>query len=145
VLRPAYPRRVLHHLTLWVPDLERAAESWSWLLTELGYTLDTSFERVMIFRDERGVAVVLEQSADMVPGMLHSRLRPGLNHVAFSLASADAFAVIVAAAGEHGWSPLPGDRHQIAGGADVAFLEDRDGFEVELVAPYRRSSTRREP
>jgi catechol 2,3-dioxygenase-like lactoylglutathione lyase family enzyme len=137
---------VLHHLTLWVPDLERAAESWSWLLTELGYTLDTSFERVMIFRDDRGVAVVLEQSADMVPGMLHSRLRPGLNHVAFSLSSAEAFTAIVAVAGDHGWSPLPGDRHPIAGGADVAFLEDRDGFEVELVAPYRHSRpARREP
>jgi catechol 2,3-dioxygenase-like lactoylglutathione lyase family enzyme len=126
---------VLHHLTLWVPDLERAAESWSWLLDKLGYTLDTSVDRVMVFRDVRGIAVVLEQSADMVPGMLHSRLRPGLNHVAFSLASADELVDIVARAREHGWSSLPGDRHPIAGGADVAYLEDRDGFEVELVAP----------
>ena len=29
---------------------------------------------------------------------------------------------------------MPGDRHPIAGGAEVAYLEDRDGFEVELVA-----------
>jgi catechol 2,3-dioxygenase-like lactoylglutathione lyase family enzyme len=129
--------RVLHHLTLWVPDLERAAESWSWLLRELGYTLDSSVERVMLFRDDHGVAVVLEQSADMVPGMLHSRLRPGLNHVAFSLPEAVELDALVASAGDHGWSPLPGDRHPIAGGADVAYLEDRDGFEVELVAPAR--------
>jgi len=27
------------------------------------------------------------------------------------------------------------DRHPIAGGAHVVYLEDRDGFEVELVAP----------
>ena len=127
--------RVLHHLTLWVPDLERAAESWSWLLTELGYRRDTSVDRVMVFRHDQGVAVVLEQSADMVPGMLHSRLRPGLNHVAFSLPSAVALDAIVTRAGNHGWSPLPVDRHPIAGGADVAYLEDRDGFEVELVAP----------
>jgi catechol 2,3-dioxygenase-like lactoylglutathione lyase family enzyme len=125
---------VLHHLTLWVPDLERAAESWSWLLNELGYTLDTSVERVMVFRDDRGIAIVLEQSADMVPGMLHSRLRPGLNHVAFSLPATVQLVELVAGAPGHGWSPLPGDRHPIAGGADVAYLEDRDGFEVELVA-----------
>jgi catechol-2,3-dioxygenase len=124
---------------LWVPDLERAAVSWSWLLTELGYRRDTSVDRVvdrvMVFRHEQGVAVVLEQSADMVPGMLHSRLRPGLNHVAFSLPSAVALDEIVTRAGEYGWSPLPVDRHPIAGGADVAYLEDRDGFEVERVAP----------
>jgi catechol 2,3-dioxygenase-like lactoylglutathione lyase family enzyme len=130
----AYPPSVLHHLTLWVPDLERAAESWSWLLAQLGYQLDTTVERVMVFRDERGVAVVLEQSADMVPGMLHSRLRPGLNHVAFSLPASVELTALVDGAGDHGWSSLPGDRHPIAGGADVAYLEDRDGFEVELVA-----------
>jgi hypothetical protein len=28
---------------------------------------------------------------------------------------------------------LPFERHPIAGGAKVAYLEDRDGFEVELV------------
>lgn len=126
---------MLHHLTLWVPDIERAAPSWRWLLQELGYQLDDQVERnVLLFRDG-SFAVVLEQSADMVPGMLHSRLRPGLNHVAFSLRSPDQLARLVTAAPAHGWSLLPIDRHPIAGGADVAYLEDRDGFEVELVAP----------
>ena len=32
-------------------------------------------------------------------------------------------------------SPLPTDWHPIAGGARVAYLEDADGFEVELLAP----------
>ena len=126
---------MLHHLTLWVPDLERAEPSWRWLLGELGYTLDRSLERVLLFRHESGFAVVLEQSADMVPGMLHSRLRPGLNHVAFKLTSRSALDGMVEQAEEHGWSTIKADRHAIAGGADVAYLEDRDGFEVELVAP----------
>ncbi|MEY2463623.1 MAG: hypothetical protein QOH64_1761 [Acidimicrobiaceae bacterium] len=126
---------MLHHLTLWVPDLERAEPPWRWLLGELGYSLDRSLDRVLLFRHESGFALVLEQSKDMVPGMLHSRLRPGLNHVAFRLESASALNAIVGQAGEHGWSTLDADRHPIAGGADVAYLEDRDGFEVELVAP----------
>jgi hypothetical protein len=29
---------------------------------------------------------------------------------------------------------MPNDVHPIAGGARVVYLEDRDGFEVELVA-----------
>jgi len=127
----------LHHLTLWVPDLGRAEESWGWLLTELGYTLDHSIARILLFRDDSGCAVVIEQSADMVPGMLHSRLRPGLNHVAFTLGSHAELADVVSRAPDHGWTSLPLDGHPIAGGADVAYLEDRDGFEVELVSPAR--------
>jgi catechol 2,3-dioxygenase-like lactoylglutathione lyase family enzyme len=126
---------VLHHLTLWVPDLSRAAPSWRWLLGQLGYEIDDrAFENVLLFRDQRGFTLVLEQSADMVPGMLHSRLRPGLNHVAFTIDGPAALDDILVRAGDHGWSRLPSDRHPIAGGADVAYLEDRDGFEVELVA-----------
>jgi catechol 2,3-dioxygenase-like lactoylglutathione lyase family enzyme len=126
---------VLHHLTLWVPELARAERSWRWLLGELDYALDASFDNLLLFRHPSGFALVLEQSPDMVPGMLHSRLRPGLNHVAFALESGPALAAILAGAADHGWSPMPVDRHPIAGGAEVAYLEDRDGFEVELVAP----------
>ncbi|GAA4317422.1 hypothetical protein [Klenkia terrae] len=43
---------------------------------------------------------------------------------------------LVAAAPSHGWRLLFGDRHPFAGGRDhrAAYLEDADGFEVELVA-----------
>jgi catechol 2,3-dioxygenase-like lactoylglutathione lyase family enzyme len=126
---------VLHHLTLWVPDLDRAATSWRWLLSRLGYELDTTVNHLLLFRHPSGVAVVLEQSRDMVPGMLYSRFRPGLNHVAFALPATVALADLVTEAPDHGWTALPVDGHPIAGGAEVAYLEDRDGFEVELVAP----------
>ena len=125
---------MLHHLTLWVPDLERAEESWGWLLGELGYERDTSVERVVLFRHASGVAVVLERSPDMVPGMLYSRMRPGLNHLAFRVDSPELLDDIAGHAGDYGWATLAADRHPIAGGAQVAYLEDRDGFEVELVA-----------
>jgi catechol 2,3-dioxygenase-like lactoylglutathione lyase family enzyme len=126
---------MLHHLTLWVPDLRRAEDSWGWLLGEMGYTRDRSLGTVLLFRHASGFAVALEQSADMVPGMLYSRMRPGLNHIAFALGSTAALAVIVGQAEQHGWLTLPIDGHPIAGGAYVGYLEDGDGFEVELVAP----------
>ena len=128
---------MLHHVTLWVPDLDRAERSWGWLLAELGYVADRSLERVVLFRHPGGFALALEQSSDMVPGMLYSRMRPGVNHMAFTVQSVSDLHDITSRAGEHGWSGLPVDRHPIAGGADVAYLEDRDGFEVELVAPTR--------
>ena len=125
---------VLHHLTLWVPDLSRSEPPWRWLLEELGYVVDPTVERVLVFRHPGGFAVALEQSPDMVPGMLYSRLRPGVNHIAFRVASSLVLDDIMAKASDHGWSLLPSDRHPIAGGATVAYLEDLDGFEVELVA-----------
>ena len=69
--------------------------------------------------------------------MLHSRLRPGLNHMAFVVRSSDVMQDLLERAGDHGWSALPFERHPIAGGAKVAYLEDRDGFEVELVRHCR--------
>jgi hypothetical protein len=43
----------------------------------------------------------------------------------------------------HGWRLLFADRHPYAGGEQhyAAYLEDRDGYEVELVAPPPRHGT----
>jgi catechol 2,3-dioxygenase-like lactoylglutathione lyase family enzyme len=111
----------IHHLTLWVPDLGRARTSWD---TGEAWSHDT-------------VRLVLEQSPDMVPGMLHSRLRPGMNHLAFDVASPDAVDQLAEQAPGFGWQRLIADRQQHAMPPDTyaAYLEDGDGFEVELIAP----------
>jgi catechol 2,3-dioxygenase-like lactoylglutathione lyase family enzyme len=131
VTEPASP---IHHLTLWVPDLARADESWTWLLGELGYRPDRSLDAVLLLRHPGGAIVALESSPDMVPGMLYSRQRPGLNHIAFNVDSFERLRRIAIEAPAHGWSPLPTDRHPLAPEALVVYLEDRDGFEIELVA-----------
>ena len=69
----------IHHLQLWVPDLARAEESWGWLLGQLGYDLARTWDHGRVWRQD-GTGIVIEASPDMVPGMLHSRLRPGMNH-----------------------------------------------------------------
>ena len=53
-----------------------------------------TFDHLLLFRDPSGFALVLEQSPDMVPGMLHSRFRPGLNHVAFTLPTPETLEVV---------------------------------------------------
>ena len=125
----------IHHLQLWVPDLARAEESWGWLLEQLGYQPARRWEHGRVWRQDR-TGIVIESSPDMVPGMLHSRLRPGMNHVAFHVESTAAIAHLVAEAAEHGWHRLGDDpRHPLGRDQTVAYLEDRDGFEVELIAP----------
>ena len=125
----------IHHLQLWVPDLAQAERSWGWLLTELGFELAREWDHGRVWRQD-GTGVVIEQSPDMVPGMLHSRLRPGMNHVAFHVESTVEVARLVAAAPEHGWTQLDEHAHHpMPSELMVAYLEDTDGFEVELIAP----------
>jgi catechol 2,3-dioxygenase-like lactoylglutathione lyase family enzyme len=132
VSRP--PHGTLHHVELWVPDLPRAAASWGWLLERLGYT---PFQDWPAGRSWRlgDTYLVIEQS----PGLAaeaHDRHLPGLNHLAFHVESVELVETLAEEATEHGWTLLFGDRHPHAGGPDhyAAYLENVDGFEVELVA-----------
>ena len=124
----------LHHLELWVPDLNRAVASWGWLLSALGYSLYQDWPAGRSWR--LGYTyLVMEQSPDLEPGR-HERQRAGLNHVAFHVADRHRVDTLVAQAPEHGWGLLFPDSHPYAGGDQhyAAYLEDSDGFEVELVA-----------
>ena len=123
---------LLHHVELWVPDLTRAERSWGWLLTRLGAVPFQAWEHGRSWRHGE-VYVVLEQSPALV-GDRHERRSPGLNHLAFHVH--EDLDALVAEAAEHGWRLLFPDRHPFAGGPDhrAAYLEDEDGFEVELVA-----------
>ena len=125
----------VHHLELWVRDLEAARPAWHWLLTSLGYAPYRTWRAGVSWRLGDGPYVVLEQSPALTDGR-HERTRPGWNHVALEAGTAEELAELVRAAPEHGWQLMFADRHPHAGGPDhhAAYLEDADGHEVELVA-----------
>jgi catechol 2,3-dioxygenase-like lactoylglutathione lyase family enzyme len=81
------------------------------------------------------VYVVVEHSPALTADA-HDRCRPGLNHLALHGGSRAEVDRLTAVSADHGWSLLFADRHPHAGGPDhyAAFLEDRSGYEVELVA-----------
>jgi catechol 2,3-dioxygenase-like lactoylglutathione lyase family enzyme len=124
----------LHHVELWVPDLDRAKEHWGWLLGRLGYE---QFQDWPAGRSWRlgDTYLVVEQSTAM-SATEHDRMRPGLNHLAFHAGSRDDVDALVAGAQPHGWTLLFADKHPHAGGPEhyAAYLATTDGFEVELVA-----------
>lgn len=131
----ARPQRgALHHVELWVPDVDRALPRWRWLLGELGYAQFQAWEDGVSFR-LGATYLVLEQSPALVDDQ-HDRRRPGLNHLAFHAGTREELDALVAGAPQHGWRLLFADRHPFAGGPDhcAAYLEDDDGYEVELVA-----------
>lgn len=125
----------LHHVEIWVTDLDGASRRWGWLLGRLGWSPYQSWDHGRSWR-EGETYVVLAQSPALRPGTAHDRMRPGLNHLALHAADAAVVDDLVAAAGAHGWTLLFADRHPYAGGPDhyAAYLEDADGFEVEVVA-----------
>ncbi|SNX63824.1 catechol 2,3-dioxygenase-like lactoylglutathione lyase family enzyme [Streptomyces sp. TLI_55] len=125
---------MLHHVELWVPDLERAVTSWGWLLERLGWEPYQNWSAGRSWRTGE-TYVVVEQSPALT-GDHHDRMRPGLNHLAFHVPSRTELDALVTEAPGHGWTLLFPDRHPYAGGAEhyAAYLEDGDGFEVELVA-----------
>ena len=131
-----YRERVsLHHVELWVPDLDRAVRSWGWLLGALGYDVFQDWPAGRSWRSG-SVYVVVEQSPALASAGPHDRLLPGLNHLAFHAGARSSVDALVAEAPAHGWTLMFPDRHPYAGGAAhyAAYLENSDGFEAELVA-----------
>jgi alkylated DNA nucleotide flippase Atl1/catechol 2,3-dioxygenase-like lactoylglutathione lyase family enzyme len=132
--RTAYRRGGLHHVEVWVGDLVAARASWGWLLGELGWVFGDDWGHGVAW--ELGpVYLVVESGPDVAAGG-HDRRRPGVNHLAFHAGTRDQVDAIVEAAEGHGWELLFADRHPHAGGPDhyAAYLQDGQGFEVELVA-----------
>ncbi len=127
----------LHHVELWVPDLARAAEEWGWLLSNLGYQLLQSWSQGCSWK-LGAVYIVLEESPDL-SGPIHQRKAPGLNHLAFHAGPPDRVDRLSAGGRHHGWNPLFAEKYPHAGGPGhyAAYLENTDGFEVELIASQR--------
>jgi catechol 2,3-dioxygenase-like lactoylglutathione lyase family enzyme len=130
----------LHHVEVWVPDLQRAAASWGWLLQQLGYSLFQTWPAGRSWR--LGPTYIVVEQSRALTASDHDRCRPGLNHLAFHVESTDLVDALTAQAAPHGWTLLFPQRHPHAGGNDhyAAYLENADGFEVELVATPTRDS-----
>lgn len=124
----------IHHVELWVAHLDRAVASFGWLLLSLGYEPFQDWPAGKSWR-RGGHYIVVEQSPALTAGR-HDRLRPGLNHLAFHAGRPSDVDRLVTESAEHGWRLMFGDRHPHAGGSNhyAAYLENDDGFEVELVA-----------
>jgi catechol 2,3-dioxygenase-like lactoylglutathione lyase family enzyme len=133
--QPLVPAGTIHHVELWVPDLDRATATWGWLLTELGYQPFQEWPGGRSWRAGQ-TYIVVEQSPARTASR-HDRCRPGLNHLAFHMASREHVDKLTGEALARGWRLMFADVHPYAGGNQhyAAYLENSDGFEVELVAP----------
>jgi catechol 2,3-dioxygenase-like lactoylglutathione lyase family enzyme len=129
--RPAL--RGLHHVEIWVPDLDVAVPAWGWLFDELDWEIFQNWENGRSWRCGE-MYVVVERSPALTADT-HDRCRPGLNHLAFHAGNRADVDRLTEAAPHQGWALMFADRHPHAGGPDhyAAFLENVDGYEIELV------------
>ncbi|WP_405976578.1 VOC family protein [Streptomyces sp. NBC_00988] len=125
---------MLHHVEVWVPDLQRAVAQWGWLLEQLGYTLFQNWKEGRSWR--LGPTYIVFEQSPSLTSERHDRCAPGLNHLAFHVHDEHAVDTLVERALGNGWTLMFPEEHPYAGGKQqyAAYMENTDGFEVELVA-----------
>jgi hypothetical protein len=97
--------------------------------------VDFAEETSASWKHPDGTYAFLERSPDLLDER-HDRLRPGINHLAFTVPDLAALDALRSEAGGHGWSELYADKYPYAGGDDhtALYLENSESFEVEVVA-----------
>lgn len=127
----AVTRGVLHHVELYVRDLERSVAFWGWLLTWLGYAPYQEWDEGISWK-LADTYLVFVQAPEGAPDL--DRRSVGLNHVAFH-ASRPEVDELTGLLRDRGVRILYDDRHPYAGGTDhyAVFFEDPDGLKVEVV------------
>ncbi len=126
--------RAIHHFDLWVQDPATATPEWNWLLGRCGWEVDFLEATSGSWKHPDGTYTFLERSPDLTD-VPHDRLRPGINHLALTVADLQTLDALRADAPGYGWSELYADKYPHAGGDDhtALYLENSEGFEVEIV------------
>ena len=126
----------LHHLEIYVSDLEKTKAFWSWFLKELGYKDFQSWNKGFSLKIETMYLVFVQVEPKFLDHTYH-RCRVGLNHLAFHAKSRSQVDSLYKEIRNQEIKILYEDRYPYAGGNDyyALFFEDPDRIKVELVAP----------
>lgn len=124
----------LHHVELWVADLDAVRSEWGWILSRLGFTRADAWTEGETWTG--GGAYLTLTTSPNLSDAVHDRRRAGLNHLAFQGGDRSDVDAIMAEAASRGWHPLYADRYPHAGGDQhyAGWLENASGFKIEVVA-----------
>jgi catechol 2,3-dioxygenase-like lactoylglutathione lyase family enzyme len=128
---------MLHHVELYVSDLERSVQFWTPLMKMLGYTSEPWSGGMNYVRSEVDAYICLLPAAREHLAAGYHRQRIGLNHLAFRAGSRAQVDRIAAWIQDAGHVLLYQDRHPFAGGPGyyALFCEDPDRIKLEVKAP----------
>jgi len=103
---------MLHHVEIWVADLAASTASLGWLLTRLGYTVNSQWANGISYSCGE-FYIVLESGPD-AKKQRHDRLAPGLNHLAFHAGTRQDVDTLAAEALDHGFTLMFAQLHHSA-------------------------------
>ncbi|WP_392391449.1 VOC family protein [Neobacillus jeddahensis] len=129
---------MLHHLEIYVSNLNKTREFWSWFLEQLGYETYQKWDQGISWKYQQ-TYLVFVQAEERFMEIPYHRSRVGLNHLAFHAQSREQVDQITAVLKERGVTILYEDKHPFAGGDRhyAVYFEDPDRIKVELVAPEK--------
>jgi catechol 2,3-dioxygenase-like lactoylglutathione lyase family enzyme len=125
----------LHHVEIYVSDLNKTIAFWEWLLTK-------KFTYVISQKWKFGISfllgdtyLVFVQTEEKYLDQHYNRKNIGLNHLAFHADSKEFIDNLTLELREKGINILYSDKHPFAGGKDyyAVFFEDPDRIKVEVV------------
>ena len=127
---------MLHHVEIYVSDLERSIAFWTPFLEQLGYAPDRWPGGMNYLKDGQAYLCFLPAPAEHLDAGYH-RKRVGLNHLAFTGDSRAHVDELAAWAKSAGHAVLYESEYPFASGPGyyALYCEDPDRIKVEVVAP----------
>lgn len=127
---------LLHHIEIYVSDLEKTKSFWGWFLSELGYCISSEWSEGISYKLGDTYLVFVQTETPFLQFGYH-RKRIGLNHLAFHAESKKMVDEMSDKLISKNVKILYQDKHPYAGGENyyAVFFEDPDRMKVELVAP----------
>lgn len=124
----------LHHLEIYVSDLERSHAFWEWFLFELGDEPYKTWREGFSFKRDDFYLLFVQTEHDCLKEGYH-RKRIGLNHLAFHVKSrveVDRMTILIQM---KGMTILYPERHPDKNDSEeyALFFEDPNRFKVEVV------------
>lgn len=125
----------IHHLELWVSNLQRTVKFWNWILEYLGYEKYQDWGKGVSWKLGKSY-IAFEQADKEYLETSYNRRRVGMNHVAFWLSSQPDLNRLVQRLLNKKVKLLYQDKEQYryTGKNRVIHIEDPDGIELEFVA-----------
>jgi catechol 2,3-dioxygenase-like lactoylglutathione lyase family enzyme len=127
---------LIHHMELYVSNLERSRKFWGWLLGKLGYNVYQQWEQGISWK-KGSTYIVLVQTKEKYLHIPYHRCGTGLNHIAFHVSSRTEIDDLVAEMKNSEIKILYGVKYPPIADSDyyAVYFEDPDRIKVELVAP----------
>jgi catechol 2,3-dioxygenase-like lactoylglutathione lyase family enzyme len=124
---------LLHHIELYVSNLDKSVEFWGWFLSLLGYSEYQQWDKGRSWK-LGPTYLVLVQVSERHSDIPYHRCKVGLNHLAFHAASRQQVEEVANALCERGTAILYDSPLSFEDGQYALYFEDPDRIKIELVA-----------